>query len=151
MIQCSFCSGTQKLQQMCGCWKAVPKEMVLLSRAYRPQVILGKRHGDEHSLLLNQVSEPVLWLPHWQGRERHIPHWLYSLRHVLLLEVAKGKIQVTSETPLTEIGLQDPAPSLDTAQSVGWQRGKCSFVQQESAGSTPVCMAGSTTPKSISC
>lgn len=109
--------------QTFGCWKAKPKEMVLLSRSYRLQVVLRKRqipqaapwgswqqqsgnHEGEHRLFLNRVSEPVLRLLHWQGRERDIPHWFYILRHIfLLLEVAKGKIHITSEMPLTETGL----------------------------------------------
>lgn len=74
----------------------------------------------------------------------------YPQTHFLLWEVVKGKIHITSEVPLTETGLQDPTPSLDTAQNVGWQRGKCSFIQQEeSTGSTPVCAP--LPAKSISC
>lgn len=110
------------------------------------------RHGDEHRLLLNWVSWACTAVTALAGEGKGCsPLVFYPQTHFVLLEVAKSKIHIASEMPLTETGLQDPAPSLDTAQNVGWQRGKCSFVQrEESAGSMPACTAGSATPKNIS-
>lgn len=55
----------------------------------------------------------------WKGIS---PTGFLSQIHYLSLKVAEDKIHIASEMPHTAIELQDPNPSLATAQNTGWQR-----------------------------
>lgn len=80
----------------------------------------------------------------------YLPLVFYPQIHFLSLKVAEDKIHISSGMPHTAIELQDPNPSLATAQNTGWQRegNADSFSRRVLVACQSVCLL--LLPKSIS-